>query len=176
VIAGAVVSRDTELLNDLRAWRSSGGGIPGPFEAWLALRGLKTLPLRIARQSDSALAIARHLGGHRHARAVHYPGTESSGLEIAGRQMRNGFGPLLSFEVGPAGAGTARQAADRVVASARLILPATSFGGVESTWEHRARWPGETAPEGLIRLSVGVEPAADLIADIDEALRTIEVP
>ena len=176
VIAGAVVSRDTELLNDLRAWRSSGGGIPGPFEAWLALRGLKTLPLRIARQSDSALAIAGHLAGHRHVRAVHYPGTESSGLAIARQQMPNGFGPLLSFEVDPAGAGTAQQAADRVVASARLILPATSFGGVESTWERRARWSGETAPEGLIRLSVGVEPAADLIADIDQALNTIEVP
>jgi cystathionine beta-lyase/cystathionine gamma-synthase len=176
VIAGAVVSRDAELLNDLRAWRSSGGGILGPFEAWLALRGLKTLPLRIARQSASALAIARHLAGHRHVRAVYYPGTEPSGLTIARRQMPNGFGPLLSFEVDPAGTGTAQQAADRVVASVRLILPATSFGGVESTWERRARWPGETAPEGLIRLSVGVEPAADLIADIDEALSTLEVP
>jgi cystathionine beta-lyase/cystathionine gamma-synthase len=170
VIAGAVVSRDTELTAALRAWRSSGGGIPGPFEAWLALRGLKTLPLRIARQSDSALAIARHLAGHRHVRAVHYPGTESSGLAIARRQMPNGFGPLLSFEVASA------PAADRVVASARLILPATSFGGVESTWERRARWPGETAPGGLIRLSVGVEPAADLIADIDNALNTLEEP
>ena len=86
--------------------------------------------------------------------------------------MTNGFGPLLSFEITPDQAG----AADRVVTSARLILPATSFGGVESTWERRARWPGETAPDGLIRLSVGVEPAADLIADIDHALRALEVP
>ena len=78
--------------------------------------------------------------------------------------MPDGFGPLLSFEVDSAAA------ADRAVASSRLILPATSFGGVESTWERRARWPGETAPAGLIRLSVGVEPAADLIADIDRAL------
>ena len=176
VIAGAVVSRDSELIATLKAWRSSGGGIPGPFEAWLALRGLKTLPLRIARQSDSALAIARHLVSHRNVRAVHYPGTEASALAVARRQMPNGFGPLLSFEVDPDGAGTAQQAADRVVASARLILPATSFGGVESTWERRARWPGETAPGGLIRLSVGVEPAADLIADIDQALSALEVP
>jgi cystathionine beta-lyase/cystathionine gamma-synthase len=172
VIAGAVVSRDTELLTGLRAWRSSGGGILGPFEAWLALRGLKTLPLRIARQSDSALAIARHLAGHRGVRAVHYPGTEPSALAIARRQMPDGFGPLLSFEVIP----DRPEAADRVVASARLILPATSFGGVESTWERRARWPAETAPDGLIRLSVGVEPAADLMADIDQALQTLEVP
>ena len=170
VIAGAVVSRDPELITALKAWRSSGGGIPGPFEAWLALRGLKTLPLRIARQSDSALRIAGHLAAHPRVRAVHYPGTQPSALAVTRRQMPNGFGPLLSFEVDP---GTA-EAADQVVASSRLILPATSFGGVESTWERRARWPRETAPDGLIRLSVGVEPAADLIADIGEALGTLE--
>jgi cystathionine beta-lyase/cystathionine gamma-synthase len=172
VIAGAVVSRDADLVSGLRAWRSSGGGIPGPFEAWLALRGLKTLPLRIARQSENAQAIARHLAAHPQVRAVYYPGTEPSTLAVARRQMPHGFGPLLSFEVTP---GTA-EAADRVVAGARLILPATSFGGVESTWERRARWAGETAPGGLIRLSVGVEPAADLTADIDQALSTLEVP
>jgi cystathionine gamma-synthase len=168
VILGAVVSRDAGLLADLRAWRSSGGGIPGPFEAWLALRGLKTLPLRITRQSASALAIAGYLAGHPRVTAVHYPGIDGPGIdkatsELARRQMPNGFGPLLSFEVTP-------DAADKVVASSRLILPATSFGGVESTWERRARWPAETAPAGLIRLSVGVEPAADLITDIDQAL------
>jgi cystathionine beta-lyase/cystathionine gamma-synthase len=180
VIGGAVVSRDTELLTGLRAWRSSGGAILGPFEAWLALRGLKTLPLRIARQSASALAVARYLAGHRRVRAVHYPGVEPSTLALASRQMPDGFGPLLSFEVhgfevdGATVDGAA--AADRVVGNSRLILPATSFGGVESTWERRARWPAETAPAGLIRLSVGVEPAADLITDIGQALNTLEVP
>ncbi len=174
VILGAVVSRDAGLLADVRAWRSSGGGIPGPFEAWLALRGLKTLPLRLARQSASALAIAAHLAGHPRVTAVHYPGIDRPGIdkatsELARRQMPDGFGPLLSFEVMPDSA----DAADKVVASSRLIIPATSFGGVESTWERRARWPAETAPAGLIRLSVGVEPAADLITDIDHAL---EVP
>jgi cystathionine gamma-synthase len=166
VVLGAVVSRDADLLAALRAWRSSGGGIPGPFEAWLALRGLKTLPLRIARQSHTALAIARHLAGHPRVAAVHYPGIDTSTSEVARRQMPDGFGPLLSFEVTPASA----EAADTVVASSRLILPATSFGGVESTWERRARWPGETAPPSLIRMSVGVEPAADLITDLDHAL------
>jgi cystathionine beta-lyase/cystathionine gamma-synthase len=174
VIAGAVVSRDAELIAELRAWRTSGGGIPGPFEAWLALRGLKTLPLRIARQSASALAIARHLAAHPRVRAVHYPGVGPAGLAVAHRQMPDGFGPLLSFEVDTGEVDTGR-AADRVVAASRLILPATSFGGVESTWERRARWPGETAPAGLIRLSVGVEPAPDLVADIDDALSTLEV-
>jgi cystathionine gamma-synthase len=173
VILGAVVSREADLLAALRAWRSSGGAVPGPFEAWLALRGLKTLPLRIARQSQSALVIARHLAGHPGVAAVHYPGINKSTLELAARQMPDGFGPLLSFQVVPGRADTAR-AADQVVESSRLILPATSFGGVESSWERRARWAGETAPDGLIRLSVGVEPVADLIADIDAALE--EVP
>jgi cystathionine gamma-synthase len=179
VILGAVVSRDAGLLAELKAWRSSGGGIPGPFEAWLALRGLKTMPLRIARQSASALAIAGHLAGHPRVTAVHYPGVDGPGVdepgvdkptsELARRQMPDGFGPLLSFEVTPDSA----DAADKVVATSRLILPATSFGGVESTWERRARWPAETAPAGLIRLSVGVEPAADLITDINHALEVL---
>jgi len=174
VILGAVVTRDEQLAGGLRAWRSNGGGIPGPFEAWLALRGLKTLPLRIARQSASALAIARHLAGHPRVHAVHYPGLDSVTRALAERQMPGGFGPLLSFEIGAAGEegrDAAARAADAVVAASQLILPATSFGGVESTWERRARWTSENAPAGLIRLSVGVEPAEDLIADIEAALR-----
>jgi cystathionine beta-lyase/cystathionine gamma-synthase len=87
--------------------------------------------------------------------------------------MPCGFGPLLSFQIiaGRTGSDTARTA-DQVVQSSRLIVPATSFGGVESSWERRGRWAAETAPDGLIRLSVGVEPAADIIADIDAALST----
>jgi cystathionine beta-lyase/cystathionine gamma-synthase len=165
VLLGAVITRDAGLLAGLRDWRATGGGIPGPFESWLALRGLKTLPLRIARQCENALAIARHLAAHPRVRAVHYPGTEQATLAVARRQMPSGFGPLLSFELDADAA-----AADAVVAASRLILPATSFGGAESIWERRARWAGETAPEALIRLSAGIEPAADLIADIDQSL------
>src|SRR6478736_6644859 len=99
VILGAVVSRDAGLVAELKAWRSSGGGIPGPFEAWLALRGLKTLPLRIARQAASALAITGHLAGHSRVTAVHYPGVDKTTSALASRQMPDGFGPLLSFEV-----------------------------------------------------------------------------
>lgn len=172
VILGAVVTRDRSLATALREWRSVGGGIPGPFEAWLALRGAKTLPLRITRQSATALAVARHLSAHPRVSAVHYPGLDPATRAVAQRQMPSGFGPLLSFEVEIAGA-TGAAATDAVVAASRLILPATSFGGVESTWERRARWTSETAPAALIRLSAGVEPADDLIADIDLALEAM---
>jgi cystathionine beta-lyase/cystathionine gamma-synthase len=168
VLGGAIVTASPELATAVRDWRTSGGAIPGPFESWLVLRGLKTLPLRLARQSANAQAIADFLSGHPRVSAVHYPGLSPAPHLKA--QMPHGHGCLLSFET----LGTAADA-DAVVARARLIVPSTSFGGVESTWERRARWPGETAPDGLIRLSVGVEPAADLITDISQALKTLEV-
>jgi cystathionine gamma-synthase len=165
VLLGAVTTRDHDLLEKVRGWRGVGGGIPGPFESWLVLRGLRTLPLRLQRQSENALAIARYLAKHPRVRAVHYPGTTAATLETARRQLPRGFGPLLSFELdGPA------TDADAVVAAARLILPATSFGGVESVWERRGRWSSETAPESLIRLGTGIEPADDLLADLDHSL------
>ncbi len=165
VILGAVATRDVELAGDLRAWRQAGGGIPGPFEAWVALRGVKTLALRMERQSRSALAIARHLQAHPTVDRVHYPGTNEDTLALAQRQMTGGFGPLLSLEV----EGSAADA-ERIVRSAQHIRPGTSFGGIESTWERRARWPAETAPETLIRLSVGIEEEALLLEDLDRAL------
>jgi cystathionine beta-lyase/cystathionine gamma-synthase/pimeloyl-ACP methyl ester carboxylesterase len=166
LILGAVVARDQDLLAELRDWRALGGGIAGPLEAWLALRGLKTLPLRIERQSATALTLAEYLAGHPRVAAVHYPGTCARTRDLARAQMPRGFGPLLSFELDGGAA-----EADAVVTAARLIVPATSFGGVESTWERRGRWPGESAPDSLIRLSAGLEPTADLIADIDQSLR-----
>ena len=165
VLAGAVLTRDPVLADELRSWRTLGGGVLGPMEAWLVLRGLKTLPLRIERQSANAQAVAAYLGAHPRVVAVHYPGLDPETLALARAQMPRGFGPLLSFEVD----GTDADAA-AVVAAATLIVPASSFGGVESTWERRGRWPGESAPPALIRLSVGIEPAADIVADIDRAL------
>ena len=163
VLGGAVVTRDAALAAAVRDWRTAGGAIPGPFESWLVLRGMKTLPLRIERASSNALAVASFLAAHPRVTAVHYPGLSPSA--VASRQMPRGFGPLLSFEI----AGSADDA-DAVVAAARLIVPATSFGGVESCWERRARWAAETAPPTLIRMSCGVEPAQDLLADLSAAL------
>jgi cystathionine beta-lyase/cystathionine gamma-synthase len=166
LIMGAVLTRDPGLLTELRSWRTLGGGIAGPMESWLVLRSLKTLPLRIERQSSTALQLAGYLAGHPRVTAVHYPGTFAPTLPVARAQMPRGFGPLLSFEL----AGDAA-AADAVIAAARLIVPATSFGGAETSWERRARWPGEAAPESLIRLSAGLEPPDDLIADLEQSLR-----
>lgn len=163
VLGGAVVTRDAGLASAVRSWRTDGGAIPGPFESWLVLRGLKTLDLRISRASASALVVAQFLSSHPRVTAVHYPGLSPSAAAV--KQMPRGFGPLLSFEV----SGTAADA-DAVVAAARLIVPATSFGGVESSWERRARWPAETAPPTLIRMSCGVEPVEDLLADVAAAL------
>jgi cystathionine gamma-synthase len=163
VLGGAVVTRDEDLARDLRDWRTAGGGIPGPFESWLVLRGMKTLDLRITRQSENASRIADFLAAHPRVTAVHYPGLRPSAAAKA--QLPRGFGPLLSFEL----AGAAGDA-DAVVAAAQLVVPATSLGGVESSWERRARWAGETAPETLIRLSAGIEPVEDLLADIGAAL------
>jgi cystathionine gamma-synthase len=163
VLGGAVVTRDTALAESVRSWRADAGAIPGPFESWLVLRGLKTLPLRIERASATALAVASYLAAHPRVTAVHYPGLAPSAA--ARSQLTRGYGPLLSFEV----SGTAADA-DAVVAAAQLIVPATSFGGVESCWERRARWPAETAPPTLIRLSCGIEPAQDLLADLESAL------
>jgi cystathionine gamma-synthase len=163
VILGCVTTRDDRLHERLRAWRYNGGAIPGPFEAWLVLRGLKTLPLRIQRQSSNALAIANVLARHSMVERVHYPALGARALAQA--QMQGGFGPLLSFEV-RGGA----EAADRVISAAKVIRPGTSFGGVESSWERRGRWNGETAPPGLIRLSAGIEAASDLEADVLAAL------
>ena len=168
VVLGAIVSADQSLLENVGAWRDVGGGIAGPFEAWLALRGLRTLALRVRRQSESAGAIAGHLSSHPAVSCVHYPGLDPATAEVAARQMPDGYGPMLSFELASDAAG-----ADRVVSASRLILPATSFGGVESTWERRARWSSESAPESLIRLSVGLERPEDLIADIEGALETV---
>ncbi|HVS11921.1 MAG TPA: PLP-dependent transferase [Planctomycetota bacterium] len=168
VVLGSISTRDAALLERLRAWRTHAGGIAGPVEAWIALRGLRTLPLRIGRQSETALALAQRLERDPRARRVHYPGLAGACLELARAQMPRGFGPLLSFEVEGGAA-----AAEAVVRGSRLIRPGTSFGGVESSWERRARWKGEDAPEGLIRLSVGIEDGADLARDLDMALAAL---
>ena len=144
------------------------GAMPGPFEAWLLQRGMRTLFLRVHRASETALAIATHFDGHPALTAVLYPGLPGHpGHQIAARQMRGGFGGMLSIRVA-GGAGHARA----VLREVRVFKRATSLGGVESLIEHRrsSEGPSSPVPDDLLRLSIGIEAPWDLIADLEAAL------
>ena len=167
VVLGVLVARDEQLLDQLRGYRGLHGAILGPMEAWLALRGLRTLAVRLERQQSSAGVLAERLHGHPAVSRVRYPGLASDpGHALARAQMR-GFGGMLSIEL--AGG---KAAAEDLVRRVRLWLPATSLGGVESLIERRRRIPSEpvTVPECLVRLSVGLESVDDLWSDLEQAL------
>jgi cystathionine gamma-synthase len=166
VLAGIVSMRDPELHAQIQLTRRFIGGVLAPDPAWLLLRGLRTLSVRLERQCQSALELARRLAAHPAVSAVHYPGLPThAGHEIAARQMDGGFGGLLSLEL-PDGE-RAEQVEDRL----RIIRRATSLGSVESLIERRARVePAGRVPEGLLRLSVGLEHVDDLWDDLNQAL------
>lgn len=168
VLLGAVVARpeDTETLAALTEVRHSFGAIPGPMEAYLALRGLRTFPLRLERAQHNAQVIAERLARHPAVRRVRYPGLPDDPGHARARRTMAGFGSLLAIELADAAS------ADAVVDGCRLWVFATSLGGVESSLERRRRWPAElaTVPEGLVRLSVGIEHVEDLWDDLSQAL------
>lgn len=154
VLLGSLSTNDAVLRKRLQDARSFNGSIPGPFEAWLALRGIRTFPLRFNKSQESAKTLVPKLAAHPRITRVRYPG----------------FGAIISFEVD----GTAEQT-QKVCESSHLIAHATSLGGVESLWERRRRWPIESSsvPEQLIRLSVGCEHVEDIWNDINTALGAI---
>ena len=169
VLGGIVVlPAGSALIEPLRDFQATGGGVPSPFDCWLLLRSLATLPLRVRQQSANALEVARFLAADSRVERVHYPGLEQHpGHALAARQMRDGFGGVISIQL-PGGAAEALAVAARV----RIFTRATSLGGVESLIEHRAsvEGPRTHTPQNLLRLSIGLEAAADLIADLDAAL------
>jgi cystathionine gamma-synthase len=169
VVAGALVAaRADEFWERLTSTRTSNGAILGPFEAWLLLRGMRTLHLRVERASRSAQTIAERFAGDPRVSGVLYPGLPSHpGHAVAARQMRGGFGGMLSIRVA-----RGEMAAISTAARVRLWKRATSLGGVESLIEHRAsiEGTGSPAPPDLLRLSVGIEDPQDLIDALDQAL------
>lgn len=170
VVLGIVVSNSEHLVTSVRAYRTLHGAIAGPFEVWLALRGLRTLSLRVAAAGRNALELARRLEAHPKVASVRFPGLPTDpGYERAA-QLMDGFGAILGVQ--PVG-GPAE--ADAVVAALNLWTPATSLGGVESTIERRRRFATEsvTVPENLLRMSVGIEDVEDLWADLDNALNQL---
>jgi len=162
VLLGALVLGDAELHDRVKAVRMQTGAIASPDSAWLLLRSLKTLELRVQRQSASALELARRLADHPRVEVVRYPGLGPDPL--AARYLQGGFGGLLSFDVADV------DEARRVESATRLIANATSLGGVDTTIEGRFRWEGERVPPGLLRLSVGVEDVEALWSDLEQAL------
>ena len=173
VLAGALIAAPDrhDLRTRLADLRSENGAVLGPFEAWLLLRGMRTLFVRVRTASATALAIAERFAGDPRLVAVLYPGLPGHpGHDIAVRQMRGGFGGILSIRVKGG-----REAAVATAAHLHVFKRATSLGGVESLVEHRAsieRGPTKT-PQDLLRLSVGLENADDLIADLDQALHHV---
>jgi cystathionine gamma-synthase len=166
VISGVVVVPDQEAAQRLAGVRVITGAIPGSLEAFLVLRGLRTLPVRLQRAQENAAEVAARLDAHDAVTRVHFPGlTQARTYERAQRLLR-GPGAVLSFELA-AGAGAADRACERV----EVITHATSLGGVETLIERRARYPSEShLPPGLLRLSVGCEHVEDLWRDLEQAL------
>ncbi|HWT25635.1 MAG TPA: aminotransferase class I/II-fold pyridoxal phosphate-dependent enzyme [Solirubrobacteraceae bacterium] len=168
LLMGAAVTADDALVASLVERRDVDGAVPGPLDAFLALRGLRTLDVRLQRAQASAAELARRLAAHPGVTAVRYPGlAEDPGHARAAAQM-DGYGAMIAFET----AGTADDA-EAVARRVRLIVHATSLGGVESLIERRTRWAGEVAmgtPPTLLRLSVGIEHVEDLWADLEQAL------
>lgn len=172
VVGGALVTNDEELDRAFAFLQNGAGAVPGPFDAYLTLRGLKTLVLRMQRHSENAAAVADFLAGHPAVSGVLYPGLPGHpGHEVAARQMR-GFGGMVSVRMRGG-----RAAAEKLCAQTRVFILAESLGGVESLIEHpSAMTHASTAgsqlevPDDLVRLSVGIEDVADLLADLEQAL------
>src|SRR5436853_7332379 len=168
VLGGIVVAKsDGDLFERIRGIQHEGGAVPSPFDCWLILRGMRTLPWRMRAHSQNAAKVAEFLAQHQNVERAHYPGLKSHpGHDIAKKQMSM-FGGMLSFEVKGG-----RDAAMKVSTNTKIFIRAPSLGGVESLIEHRAsiEGAGTKSPEGLLRLSIGLENPDDLIEDLDQAL------
>lgn len=175
ILGGAVIAAaDDEFFAQLRAIQTTGGAVPSPFDCWLLLRSIRTLPYRMRAHNEGAQAVAAFLAGHPRVAAVHYPGLPSHpGHDIAMRQMRL-FGGMMSIQVAHAADDPSRgaDAAMGVAARVQLFTRATSLGGIESLIEHRfsVEGPDSPTPPNLLRISVGLEHPDDLIADLAQAL------
>lgn len=170
LLLGHVAVRDDALLPALVSWRTHVGAIAGPMETWLAHRSLSTLDVRLQRQCASALTIATALHEDSAVLACRYPGLPGDPAhEVASRQMSL-YGQVVGFTLAD------QDSAERWLSELRLVVPATSFGGVHSTAERRARWGGDDIHPGFIRLSIGLEHPQDLIEDLTRSLRHLAEP
>ena len=164
LLLGHVATRDPAWCDRLRTWRTQMGSVPGPMEAWLAHRSLGTLHVRLERQCASAMKIAEFFSAHGKVRNVRYPGLATDvSHEVAKKQMM-WYGPVISFELAD------KASAERFFGAATLVHEATSFGGIHTSAERRARWGADEVSEGFVRFSVGLEDVRDLLEDLSNAL------
>lgn len=172
LLLGSVSTNDKTVYGRLEQARRYGGAIAGPFEAWLALRGLRTFALRMQRSQENAMELANRLVKDPRVLKVRYPGLVTDPYHERAKSFMKGFGAMISFEVN---ATTAQ--IDQMCDFSKLITNATSLGGVESIWERRRRWATEshTIPENLIRFSVGIESVDDLWSDIQFAFTAAKI-
>ena len=172
VLLGSLSTNDSALYSRLEQARKYGGAIAGPFEAWLALRGIRTFAIRMQRSQENALELAKRLASDPRVSKVRYPGLASDPNHLVAKSFMKGFGAMISFEP----KGTPDQV-DLMCDSSKLITNATSLGGVESIWERRRRWAteSETIPENLVRFSVGIENVDDLWSDIKSAFAAAKI-
>ena len=172
LILGSLSTNDQALYGRLEQSRRYGGAIAGPFEAWIALRGLRTFAIRMQRSQENAMELATRLSKDSRISKVRYPGLATDSYHSLAKSFMKGFGAMISFDV----SATVEQV-DLMCNSSKLITNATSLGGVESIWERRRRWATESAtvPENLIRFSVGIENVDDLWADIQQALTAAKI-
>jgi len=167
VLMGHVATKDDALYQSLLTWRKLSGSIPGPMEAWLMQRGLASLDMRLERMVNNAKQIAHYLKSHAAVKSIRYPGLpDDPSYQIAQTQM-NHAGFVISFDL------DSKEKADKFLQNTQLIYEATSFGGMHTMAERRARWGADNLSEGLIRLSVGCENSQDIIDDIANGLNSI---
>ena len=166
VLFGHVASRNAGLMAGVRDWRRICGAIPGAFEAWLVQRGLDTLELRFTRMCENAQELAERLEHHPKVQALRYPGLASHPAHALARSQMRRFGNLIGITLADA------ESAERFIDGCRYVRAATSFGGVHSSAERRARW-GEAVAAGYVRFSAGCEPAGTLWQDVERALEAV---
>ena len=172
LILGSLTTNDQALYGRLEQSRRYGGAIAGPFEAWIALRGLRTFAIRMQRSQENAMELANRLSNDSRISKVRYPGLATDSYHGLAKSFMKGFGAMISFDVN-----ASVEQLDLMCNSSKLITNATSLGGVESIWERRRRWATESVsvPENLIRFSVGIENVDDLWVDIQQALNVAKI-
>ncbi len=167
VVFGHVSTLDKTISDKIRNWRKFSGNIPGPMETWLVHRSLSTLDVRLQRMCDTAMLLAHTLEKHEKVRSIRFPGLPNDPSHAIAKEQQQLFGFIISFEL------ASKESADKFLAACNLVYVATSFGGVHSIAERRARWGTDKIAEGIIRFSVGCERHEDLINDVLAALDSL---